>query len=189
MGNGAMSASKSPNASPSEIEDFLKKHFIVIHGQVTPALSFGAFSLPSALRDAFDGFKEPTPIQACCWPPALEGRDVVGIAETGSGKTLAFGIPALAQINDKPTHEISILIIAPTRELALQTHSTMSELGARVGVSSIAIFGGVDKAPQIRQLSSKSKLPTKIVVGTPGRILDLINDCVLDLGWCVTSSS
>lgn len=134
-------------------------------------------------------------MQACTWPPALKGQDVVGIAETGSGKTLAFGIPALARlISSPPEHvgakskgkaapSVTVLVVAPTRELALQTHDTLSALGAPFGIASVAIFGGVDKAPQIKSLSNANKdgKITRIVVGTPGRILDLVNDGICDL--------
>lgn len=74
--------------APSDAEAFLQKHSVTIHvpegtGEVTPVLSFDQLDVPADLRSAFAGFKEPTPIQACSWPPSLEGRDVVGIAETG----------------------------------------------------------------------------------------------------------
>lgn len=193
--NDSVAAKSSAKpASTAEINAFLTKNAIAIFGDVTPILSFDALTLPPALRGAFADFKEPTPIQACCWPPALEGRDVVGIAETGSGKTLAFGIPALSRLNENPTNGVSVLVVAPTRELAIQTHDTMSSLGQHLGISSVAIFGGVDKGPQVRQLAGKGKFPTKIVVGTPGRILDLVNDRALDLSgyvyaWLVFSQS
>jgi len=115
--------------------------------------------------------------------------------ESFSGKTLAFGLPALSQIvstsytHTKPT----VLVVAPTRELAIQTHDTLSELGAPFGILSVAIFGGVDKRGQAEALrngggskgkknkSSGTQPITRIVVGTPGRILDLVNDGILDL--------
>ena len=78
----------SPAPSAAEAAAFLAKHSITIHTppnvpQVTPIINFSQLDIPSSLRSSFNGFKEPTPIQACTWPPALEGRDVVGIAETG----------------------------------------------------------------------------------------------------------
>ncbi|KAG2023750.1 RNA helicase [Coprinopsis cinerea AmutBmut pab1-1] len=199
----ALSAPTTPKAA----EEFLAKHSITITlpegsspaDKVLPVVSFDQLSnLPQRLREeAFKGFKEPSPIQACTWPPALEGKDVVGIAETGSGKTLAFGIPALNRLISSPSGSgISTLIVAPTRELAIQTHDNLSALAASFGIASVAIFGGVSKDSQIKMLkksisSSKSKkgkggeggdgLVTRIVVGTPGRILDLMQDGVLDL--------
>ncbi|KAI9567014.1 DEAD-domain-containing protein [Boletus coccyginus] len=181
---------------------FLTKHSITIHtprslSPVTPVISFDQLQLPEALKAAFKDFKEPTPIQACAWPPALQGHDVVGIAETGSGKTLAFGIPALARLipapsldavktkksKSKSTNSVSVLVVAPTRELALQTHDALSTLGAPFNIASVAVFGGVDKAPQINALRSRNKdgRVTRIVVGTPGRILDLVNEGACDL--------
>ncbi|KAG1777278.1 P-loop containing nucleoside triphosphate hydrolase protein [Suillus placidus] len=180
--------------SPAEAEAFLEKHNITISTQtnsdaVVPVISFDQLNIPDGLRGAFTGFNEPTPIQACTWPPALKGKDVVGIAETGSGKTLAFGIPALAQLIASPKKlkkkesTISVLVVAPTRELAIQTHDTLSALGAPFGISSVAVFGGVPKDPQVKALaggSTDGKI-TRIVVGTPGRIIDLVHDGVCDL--------
>lgn len=76
-----------------------------------------------------------------------------------------------------------MLVVAPTRELAIQTHETLEKLGAPLGVASVAVYGGVDKAPQIKMLKNLNKggLTTRIVVGTPGRILDLCNEGVCDL--------
>ncbi|GBE78675.1 ATP-dependent RNA helicase DBP3 [Sparassis crispa] len=183
--------------SPSETRAFLTKYDVTIHapesaGKVTPAISFNQLNIPSGLMPAFDGFKEPTPIQACSWPPALAGQDVVGIAETGSGKTLAFGLPALSRLITNSSDSdpkkskkttVTVLIMAPTRELAIQTHETLSALGEPFGIASVAVFGGVDKAPQVKTLKNANKdgKMTRIIVGTPGRILDLVNDGACDL--------
>ena len=106
---------------------------------------------------------------------------------------MAFGLPALARILShsipEPAGEstVSILVVAPTRELAIQTHDTLAALGEPFGIASVAVFGGVDKRGQIDALRSinkskgKNKATTRIVVGTPGRILDLVNDGVCDL--------
>lgn len=180
--------------SPAEAEAFLEKHNITISTQtnsdaVVPVISFDQLNIPNGLRGAFTGFNEPTPIQACTWPPALKGKDVVGIAETGSGKTLAFGIPALAQLitslkqPKKKESSISVLVVAPTRELAIQTHDALSALGAPFGIASVAVFGGVPKDQQVKALANGNtdgKI-TRIVVGTPGRIIDLVQDGVCDL--------
>jgi len=167
---------------------------------VAPIVSFSQLNIPAQLSSTFAGFKEPTPIQACTWPPALEGRDVVGIAETGSGKTLAFGIPALVRlINSESKNStksgkstVSILVVAPTRELAIQTHDTLSALGKPFGIASVAVFGGVPKDPQVKMLKNANKakdgLTTRIVVGTPGRILDLMQEGACDLSECVFPS-
>jgi ATP-dependent RNA helicase DBP3 len=99
-----------------------------------------------------------------------------------SGKTLAFGIPALARLIEAPSPKTAtpvprVLIMAPTRELALQTHDALKDLGAAHGVRSVAVFGGVPKDAQIRALRGGAQ----IVVGTPGRIKDLVGDGALDL--------
>ncbi|KAF7785093.1 hypothetical protein Agabi119p4_1258 [Agaricus bisporus var. burnettii] len=182
-------------ASDSEAKAFLQKHKITITTPddvptFSPVITFDQLSIPEGLRTAFTGFKEPSPIQACTWPPALDGRDVVGIAETGSGKTLAFGIPALSRLiqssrksSKKPS--VSILVVAPTRELAIQTHDTLSTLGKPFGIASVAVFGGVPKGPQVEMLKDAAKakggMVTRIVVGTPGRILDLVQEGACDL--------
>lgn len=198
-------SSTTPTAA--QIESFLTTHSITIntpstHPALTPVISFSQLDtvIPEKLGSAFTGFKEPTPVQACTWPPALNGQDVVGIAETGSGKTLAFGIPALAKLlesfdpnsnlqSKKPRiSTVTVLVVAPTRELALQTHDTLSALGAPFGIASVAVFGGVDKRPQVKSLANANKdgKVTRIVVGTPGRILDLVNDGACDLSQSVS---
>jgi ATP-dependent RNA helicase DBP3 len=105
-----------------------------------------------------------------------------------SGKTLAFGIPAIARLicsspSEPKRSTPTVLVVAPTRELAIQTHSTMSALGAPFGIASVVVFGGVAKDAQIRTLASANNdgKITRVVVGTPGRILDLVNDGSCDL--------
>jgi ATP-dependent RNA helicase DBP3 len=183
------SASASPKRpcvtiSPAEAEGYLKTHNITVQlspdiPALFPITSFDALPIPDSLRGTFSAFKKPTPIQACAWPPALSGRDVVGIAETGSGKTLAFGIPALARLLSSAGSVVGkgprALVLAPTRELALQTYDVLSALDA---VQCVAVFGGVDKAQQVRVLNKGAQ----VVVGTPGRVLDLIRDGLLSLG-------
>ncbi|KAF8213799.1 P-loop containing nucleoside triphosphate hydrolase protein [Mycena galopus ATCC 62051] len=190
----SISALAAP-ATPTEAAAYLTEHSITIHTppgeeELPPILKFEQLAIPSELRSCFKGFSSPTPIQACTWPPALQGRDVVGIAETGSGKTLAFGIPALARLITSPppnngSSTISVLVVAPTRELAIQTHDTLCALGAPLGIASVAVFGGVPKEPQVRMLRNLNKgkdgLTTRVVVGTPGRILDLVQEGVCDL--------
>ena len=165
----------SPSTTTSEAQAYLKKHGVSIHPtpdtpSLFPITSFDDLPIPDRLLSAFSTFNEPTPVQACAWPPALAGRDVVGIAETGSGKTLAFGIPALARLLSSNSAEKGprALVLAPTRELALQTHDALSALKA---VPCAVAFGGVDKSQQARSIKG-----AQVVVGTPGRILDLIGD-------------
>lgn len=95
-----------------------------------------------------------------------------------SGKTLAFGIPALAQLaktNPAKGENINVLVVAPTRELAIQTHDTLLAAGQPLGITSVCLYGGVSKDEQKRLLKDKK---LRIVVGTPGRLLDLANEGV-----------
>jgi ATP-dependent RNA helicase DBP3 len=170
--------------SPAEAEAYLKTHGITVQlppdiPALLPITSFDALPIPDSLRGTFSTFKKPTPIQACAWPPALSGRDVVGIAETGSGKTLAFGIPAVTRLLTSAGSVVGkgprALVLAPTRELALQTYDVLSTLDA---VPCAAVFGGVNKTQQARVLNEG----VQVVVGTPGRVLDFIHDGVLSLG-------
>ncbi|KAF9490035.1 DEAD-domain-containing protein [Pleurotus eryngii] len=191
--NDAPSPTTPPSSSLSESEAaaYLQTHEITIHSaesRITPIIEFSNLPIPKKLLAAFSGtFKEPTPIQACTWPAAFMGKDVVGIAETGSGKTLAFGIPLLSRLLASPPSSsgVAALIVAPTRELAVQTHDTLSALGEQFGIGSVAVYGGVSKEAQINLLKAKqgekSKTTTRIVVGTPGRILDLSQDGTCDL--------
>lgn len=165
-----------------------------------PMLSFAELQgrIDARLKKELESnkFQKPTPIQACCWSVLLANKDVVGIAETGSGKTMAFGLPAMQHILESDakssgvqsskkgkgrgaTH-VSVLVVAPTRELAIQTQVTMEKLAASIDCSSICLYGGVSKYDQVRQLQSTAK-PIRAVVGTPGRVLDLAREGTLDL--------
>jgi len=116
----------------------------------------------------------PTPIQAATLPPLLDGRDVIGQARTGSGKTLAFGIPAI-EFSEPKKRAVQVLILTPTRELAVQIGSVLEPLGARKGIKVGLIYGGRAIGPQRLML----KQGVQIVVGTPGRVLDLCNQGAL----------
>lgn len=112
-------------------------------------------------------FTRPTKIQAESIPIALQGRDIVGLAETGSGKTAAFAIPILQALLEKPQPLFS-LVLAPTRELAFQIGKTFEALGAIISLRVCTIVGGMDFTPQQVALGKKPH----VVVATPGRILD-----------------
>ena len=120
------------------------------------------------------GFDAPSPIQAQGWPVALTGSDLIGIAETGSGKTLAFLLPAIVHIkaqNKLQWGEGPItLVLAPTRELALQIQNEADKFGQASGVRNTCVYGGVGKGGQIREL----KAGREIVIATPGRLIDLL---------------
>ena len=119
-------------------------------------------------------FLQPTPIQEKAIPIALEGKDLVGIAQTGTGKTLAFGIPMIQRILQGKG---AGLIVLPTRELALQVRDALNQIGATLGIKTALLIGG---APMGRQISEIRRRPD-IVVGTPGRINDHLNQRTLVL--------
>ncbi|WP_418909854.1 DEAD/DEAH box helicase [Bacillus pinisoli] len=123
------------------------------------------------------GFEEATPIQSQTIPLALEGNDVIGQAQTGTGKTAAFGIPLVEKI-DVRQEKVQGIVIAPTRELAIQVSEELYKIGASKRVRVLPIYGGQDIGRQIRSL--KTKTP-HIIVGTPGRLIDHINRKTLRL--------
>lgn len=133
-------------------------------------LSFRDIGVSEALvKDlAKAGLSSPTPIQAQAIPAALVGRDVIGCAQTGTGKTAAFVIPVIERLARLPKGEPQALILAPTRELALQILKTIETLGHRLGISATVIVGGADMQAQIRGLRQRPD----ILVATPGRLLD-----------------
>ena len=114
------------------------------------------------------GFTAPTPIQAQAIPPALAGRDVIGCAQTGTGKTAAFVIPMIERLAALPKGQPQALILAPTRELALQILTTIEKLGRNRRVSATLIVGGADMQAQVRGLRQRPD----VLVATPGRLLD-----------------
>ncbi|KAI9604373.1 hypothetical protein KEM48_000494 [Puccinia striiformis f. sp. tritici PST-130] len=177
----------SQSIDPAEIEEFISSNKLTyeppeIVTQLPPVLKFDNVVVHDSLRKAFAAFQKPSPIQSAVWPVLLAGRDVVGIAETGSGKTLAFGVPALQHILDgeKNSKAINVLVIAPTRELAMQTETTLSDLGKLVSppIRSLCVYGGVDKNIQRKALANSA---VRVVAGTPGRLLDLANEGHLKL--------
>lgn len=141
-------------------------------------LSFDSFNLPASLVSAVQrlSFQTPTPIQAQAIPPALEGRDILGSAQTGTGKTAAYVIPLLNQL--LKDYEQTALVLAPTRELAMQVQKAIRDMLPKDLVTSIALLiGGESIMPQLAKLR---RMP-RIVVGTPGRIIDHLERKTLDL--------
>ncbi|MDR2277255.1 MAG: DEAD/DEAH box helicase, partial [Vagococcus sp.] len=141
-------------------------------------LKFSELNLDKKLLKSIEaiGFEEATPIQSETIPLALEGKDVIGQAQTGTGKTAAFGLPMLDKI-DTEKQTLQGLVIAPTRELAIQTQEELYRLGKDKRIKVQAVYGGADIGRQIRALKNKPH----IVVGTPGRMLDHINRRTLKL--------
>lgn len=111
---------------------------------------------------------EPTPVQARTIPVALEGRDLVAVAQTGTGKTLAFALPALSRLAGAPRKRNSMLVLTPTRELAVQVRSVIEMYGAGLGLRTVCIYGGVGLGPQADAL----RRGCDVIVATPGRLLD-----------------
>ncbi len=123
------------------------------------------------------GYVNPTAIQQRALPPALGGRDVLGLAQTGTGKTAGFVLPILQRLLDGPRRKIRALIVAPTRELAEQIHGEVTTLGTRTGLRSVTVYGGVGFTPQQVAL----RRGTEIVVACPGRFLDHVGRGNVDL--------
>lgn len=131
--------------------------------------------LLKALRDL--GYETPSRIQAATIPPLLEGRDVVGLAQTGTGKTAAFALPILQRL-DLSQKAPQALVLAPTRELALQVCEAFERYAARMhGVKVLPVYGGQGYGVQLSAL----RRGVHIVVGTPGRIMDHLDKRTLDL--------
>lgn len=131
--------------------------------------TFAELGVHSQICEAIDtlGFKAPTPIQAQSIPVALQGRDVIGLAQTGSGKTAAFAIPILQALWDNPQSGFAC-VLAPTRELAYQISAQFSSLGSTIGVRCATIVGGMDMMTQSIALSKRPH----VIVATPGRLQD-----------------
>ena len=140
---------------------------------------FAAFGLRPEILEGLEaiGFHEPSPIQKAAIPELLLGRDLVGQAQTGTGKTAAFGLPLLQRL-DPDQRTPQVLVLTPTRELALQVAEAFSGYAARLrNVKVLAIYGGADFRDQIQQL----RRGVQIVVGTPGRVMDHMRQGTLDL--------
>ncbi len=137
-------------------------------------------TIQKALKE--EGYKKTTPIQEKSIPPILNGKDFVGCAQTGTGKTAAFAIPVLQNLsNEKRVNKgpkpIRALILAPTRELAIQIGESFTSYGKYMDIKNVVIFGGVSQGPQVNAL----KAGIDILIATPGRMLDLFNQKYIDL--------
>jgi ATP-dependent RNA helicase DeaD len=133
--------------------------------------------LLQALQDV--GYESPSPIQEQAIPPLLEGRDVIGQAQTGTGKTAAFGLPLLEYV-DPDDDAVQALVLTPTRELCIQVTQALRAYGARKGIDVVAVFGG---AP-IRSQQAQLRAGGQVVVGTVGRVRDLISRHSIVLSDC-----
>lgn len=150
-----------------------------IVAEPTADSGFARFGFAPELLKALEavGYQEPSPIQKAAIPELMLGRDLVGQAQTGTGKTAAFALPMLAAL-DPDQRKPQVLVLAPTRELALQVAESFNTYASHLpGVRTLAIYGGADFRDQIHQL----KRGVQIVVGTPGRVMDHMRQGTLDL--------
>ena len=138
---------------------------------VSNAAGFDVFNLDPALLNALRkaGYDEPRPIQTEAIPSVIAGRDVLGLAQTGTGKTAAFGLPLLQRLLENPGPGPRALILAPTRELAIQIDKEIRTLARGTRIRTVTVYGGVSAHAQIQTLRKRPE----IVVGCPGRVLDL----------------
>jgi len=161
-----------------EAQAFREEHDITVEGHDVPkpVRTFEEASFPLYILQEIQaaGFDSPTAIQAQGWPVALKGRDLIGLAETGSGKTLAFSMPSVVHINAQPYLQPGdgpiVLILAPTRELAVQIKQEVDKFGSTSRIKNTCLYGGASKGPQIRDLERG----VEVVIATPGRLIDLL---------------
>eukprot|EP00347_Sterkiella_histriomuscorum_P016169 403354220 len=165
--------------SEVEIKKFLDEHCITVKGTNVPRplATFEEANFPKHIMDTLktcEGFVKPTPIQSQGWSVALSGRDMIGIAETGSGKTLSFLLPALVHVYAQEVPKRGdgpiALVLAPTRELAMQIETQCRKFAQACKIQSLAIYGGVPKHEQKIAL----RAGVEILIATPGRLLDFM---------------
>ncbi|XP_071837210.1 probable ATP-dependent RNA helicase DDX43 isoform X2 [Apostichopus japonicus] len=175
--------------TPEEIEDAREKLGVIVKDQIEEGTSTRKIPNPiQTFEDAFQDypdilremkkqkFEKPSPIQCQGWPVALKGYDLIGIAQTGSGKTLAFLLPGLIHIDLQPTPRAqrggpNVLVLSPTRELALQIESEVRKYSYK-GIKCVCVYGGGDRRKQIDVVTKG----VEIIIATPGRLNDLIQN-------------
>ncbi|KAE8699436.1 DEAD-box ATP-dependent RNA helicase 20 [Hibiscus syriacus] len=170
-----------------EVEEYRQRREITVEGHDVPFIKKKGHDVPKPVSSFCDvgfpvyvlqeitkaGFVEPTAIQAQGWPMALKGRDLIGIAETVSGKTCLFiacNCPCQRTANFTPGDGPIVLVLAPTRELAVQMQQEAATFGASSRIKNTCIYGGVPKGPQVRDLHKG----VEIVIATPGRLIDML---------------
>ncbi|KIV90613.1 hypothetical protein PV10_07898 [Exophiala mesophila] len=168
----------------TDVDSFYKTESVQIdhgsHDPLRPILSFTHLptELSTQFASVFSTFEKPSDIQSAAWPFLLSGKDVVGVAETGSGKTIAFGLPLVVRLaNLKKKKGIRAVVIAPTRELAIQVFEQITTLCKTCSkLKAACIYGGTNKDEQRRSLNG-----TNIIVATPGRLKDFMSDGTIDV--------
>lgn len=164
--------------SQAEVDQFRRENQMTISGRDVPrpVQTFDEAGFPAYVMNEVkaQGFEKPTAIQSQGWPMSLSGRDVVGIAETGSGKTLTYTLPAIVHINAQPLLAPGdgpiVLILAPTRELAVQIQEEVNKFGKSSRIRNTCVYGGVPKGGQIRDLARG----VEVCIATPGRLIDML---------------
>ena len=173
-----------PRRQHLDISAFINKAVVVEETEqhFLPEHSFASFPIDERLKKNIisKGYSSPTPIQDRAIPHILQGKDVVGIANTGTGKTAAFLIPIINKILKNPRERV--LIVVPTRELAIQINQEFVAFARHLQLFSVCCVGGTNISPQIRDLRRLNHF----IIGTPGRLKDLINRQVLNLGATAT---
>lgn len=171
--NPAVTARSEP-----EVEAWRREKDVTVTGTAIPkpVTSFDEAGFPTYVLNEVKnlGFSAPTSIQSQGWPMALSGRDMVGISATGSGKTISFCLPAIVHINAQPLLAPGdgpiVLVLAPTRELAVQIQVECTKFGQSSRIRNTCVYGGVPKGQQVRDLSRG----VEICIATPGRLIDML---------------
>ncbi len=173
-----------PSRSQVQVQDQVQ---VQVQVQVAQATDFSSLGLHPQLLKALtsEGYTHPTPIQAQSVPVILQGHDLIGCAQTGTGKTAAFALPILQRLmmqgtsegQGRKSHSPQTLVVTPTRELALQIHESFCVYGRHTNLKSAVIFGGVGQRAQTDALARHPE----ILVATPGRLLDLLNQRYVNL--------
>ncbi|KAJ2897637.1 ATP-dependent RNA helicase dbp2 [Coemansia aciculifera] len=171
--------------SRQEVEEYREKYQMTVTGNniPNPITSFAEANFPDYVTSEIAklGFEKPTAIQAQGWPMALSGCNMVGVASTGSGKTLAYTLPGIVHINAQPLLNPGdgpiVLILAPTRELAVQIQNECNKYGSSSRIRNTCVYGGTPRGPQIRDL----RQGVEICIATPGRLIDMLQSGVTNL--------
>ena len=166
------------------VAEYWKKNDIKVYGGAPPPfLSFEQAQLPPQMMASISaaGYTNPSVIQAQTWPAAMAKRDIIGVAKTGSGKTLGFLVPGFLNVlslRANPQMGPVILVLAPTRELAMQIDEQAQKFGAPLGIRSVCCYGGAPKGQQLSQM----RMGVQCIIGTPGRVNDFREGGQIQLG-------
>ena len=179
--DGYNESSELSSVPQSEVDAFYKENEVTVEdpksSNLRPLLSFSHVEFEPEIQSEIAKFPKPTPIQSVSWPYLLSAKDVIGVAETGSGKTFAFGVPAIDKlVKNGDKKGIKVLAVSPTRELASQIYDNLTTLTKKVGLHCVCLYGGVPKDQQ-----RKDVLKAQVVIATPGRLIDLMNEGSVDL--------